>query len=211
MINYEIDKNNYINYEIRGEHIIVKFLFYYDINTLKNSLITYYEYLSQKYPECNYLTSYPGTVNPYVLECHLSTMDKLGLKYKVHKNGVNILNINKFRNTELSSLIKKAKPYLETNTKQSTCMNKVSEFCKSDGMEMCSITTTLRETNLEVVSPIKYYIVDANGFLISEHDSKPANVDSYHSIRLSDKFSDNIIKLVDGSPRFHPKNKKDNQ
>jgi hypothetical protein len=211
MINYNIDENNYINYEIFGEYIIVKFLFYYDINTLENSLIAYYEYLSQKYPECNYLTSYPGALDPYVVEYHLSAMDKLRLKYKVHKNGVDVLNINKFRNTELSSLIKKAKPYLERNTKQLTCINKVSEFCKSDGMEMCSITTTLRETNLEVVSPIKYYIVDANGFLISEHDSKPANVNSYHSIRLSDKFSDNIIKLVDGSPRFHPKNKKDNQ
>lgn len=205
MINYNIDENNYINYEIRGEHIIVKFLFYYDINILESSLIAYYEYLSQKYPECNYLTSYPGTVNPHVLECHLSTMDKLGLKYKVHKNGVNILNINKFRNTELNSLIKKAKPYLEKNTKQSTCVNKVSDFCKSEGMEMCSITTTLRKTNLEVVSPIKYYTVDADGFLISEHDSKPPTERTYHSIRLSDKFQNYKIRLVDGSPRFYPK------
>lgn len=205
MITYNKDSNNYINYELHNNHIIVKFLFYYDIETLEDALIFYYQYLSTKYLNFDFLTTYPGTTNPYVVEYHLSAMDKLNLKYKVHLDGLEIKNVNKFRKSELRLFINSSKNQLERNQKQSTCSNQVSQFCKSLGMGMCSITTTLRETNLEVVSPIKYYTVDADGFLISEHDSKPLTERTYHSIRLSDKFQNYKIRLVDGSPRFYPK------
>lgn len=205
MITYNKDSNNYINYELYNKHIIVKFLFYYNVQTLESELIHYYQYLSEKYLDFNFLTTYPGTTNPYVVEYHLSAMDKLKLKYKVHSDGSEVKNVNEFRKSELSLFINNSKDYLEPNKKQSTCSNQVSQFCKSTGMGMCSITTTLRESNLEVKSPIKYYIVDADGFLISEHDDKPSSDRTYHSIRLSDKFLNHKIRLVDGSPRFYPK------
>lgn len=205
MISYQIDQNNHINYEMIDNFVVVKFLFYYDADTLQQEIVQYYTYLSESHPNASFLTSYPGTTDPFVVKFHLEAMDQLGLSYRVHLDGSEVSDVNLFRVGQLNSFIQRSEAFMRRNQLQLACSNEVSEYCKSEGFSMCSVTTQLRTGDLEVDSLIRYYEIDGDNNLVSEHRIKPNTGNFYHSIRLRDKFANRIVKLVDGKPRYYPK------
>lgn len=205
MIPYKIDANNHINYEILENFIVVKFLYYYDVDTLPQQLLRYYAYLAQSHLNAQYLTSYPGTTDPFVVDLHLNAMDELGLLYRVHLDGDEVNNIGNFRSGLLNSFIQRSRAFMQRNKLQLACSNEVSQFCKAEGFAMCSVTTQLRPGAHPVDSLIRYYEIDNDDNIVAEHVDKPNVSKLYHSIRLRDKYATRKIKLVDGRPRFYPK------
>jgi hypothetical protein len=202
MIIYKIDTKNLINYEILKSYIVVKFIYYDDITILKDHLIKYYEYLSNKYPEVDYLTTYPGATDPLMIEQHLLALEELDLKLLIHSNGVQIDNVELFKDVTLAPHINLATKLLGLEKIQRSCFSNISKSCKSYGFESCSLTTQLRSNLKEVKSPIRYYQVQKDGVLTNESDRYSAG--AYHSIRLSDLYKDYTIVLQDGKLKYYP-------
>ena len=194
---YFIDEKNYIGYEIIENFVFVRYLFFANQRDIPNSIRQYINYFVSL-ENIDFLGFYPGTYNPIIVKSLIETIKELNFKYRIFYNKFEIKNIQEFEENTLQDYYDKM---------SLTCSDSISACDDLNlGFQRCAVFSSLSQNQKTVKTPIKYYEVNDEGFLVEEFDELPNDNKKYHeSIKIKDMFPICNIKIENGKIKYFPK------
>ena len=206
MKKYNIDKNNFINYEILNDFVLVNFLFTDNYANLEFQVKHYVDYL-RDLNIGKFFAVYPGTPNIIIINTLLNIAHENNLNYRLYYDQQEILDKTNFENTIIKPAHEQISISLETyNKSQSACSGEVGVFCEQNGLKWFGIIFPFSNTIDYVPSPIKYYRISEDGYLVEEYDDNPNDGGNYwKSMRIKEKFATELIKIENGKPKYYAK------
>lgn len=203
--NYHVNDNNWVVYERIEDMIVVLFMFFDDPVRISSDVKTYFDMFANE-TDAVFLTTYPGTQTPPVAKAHLDVIKQYGLPYRLYYDEQEITNKTAFENSFFAMPEVVGKGMKASQSPQSACDNNFALKCKESGIKPCGICSPLRSGVNYVRSPVKYYRLDADGFLVEEYLEKPdGKFPMYQSMRLSQKFREHRIQRVEDKLKYLPK------
>jgi hypothetical protein len=202
---YSINANNFIRYEIINDIVMIKWLFYDDVNLLSSSIFNYIDYLST-INNVEFLGWYPGTFNPLVVKYVLDYAKNKNFNYRIFYDLNEVFSVKAFEKTILQYNVEASLNIPGETVFQSSCDGPVGKISQQNGFKKCCVFTSLRQNNNIVKTPIKYYEIDDQGFLVQEHSEKPKNNKKYYqSFRIENLFRSMKIKIENGKLVYYQK------
>ena len=200
---YSINKNNYINYELFENFVLVRSIFFDDIGLLKNSIKTYIDFFST-IDGADFLGAYPGTTNPLVVRYVLDYIVDKNFNYRIFYDGSEVPSIQAFEKTKLKQAVDQALKVSSPSILQSACEGAVVISCANSGFMKCCVFSPLKINYNYIRTPIKYYELDSNNFIVNEFSEIPdINKTYYKSIRLAPMFTSRVIRIENGKPVYY--------
>ncbi len=202
---YILNDNNFINYEIIDDFIMVKSVFYDDVNFLQQGIFNYIDYFAT-ISDVNYLGAFPGTCNPFVIKYALDYLKNKKFKYRIFYDQLEVDSVAEFENFTLKSAFESALSIPNDIKLQSACYGTVGVISAQNGFKSTGFFSPLKKNYEYVKTLLRYYEYDTQGVIIQECQEKPEkNKDYYQSIRLRPMFQMYKIVLIDGKPNYFPK------
>jgi hypothetical protein len=205
-VQYKINDNNFINYEILEDFVMVKSIFYDDVNVLFERINHYMDYFS-KLENINFLGTFPGTCNPLVISYALDYVRNRKFLFRIFYDGIEYNDTRLFRRNILIPAFEYALTIPSENVLQSACSGAVGIASEKNGFKKCCLFCPLKKYYSYVKTPIRYYEIGADGTFTQEYQEKPIqNKIYYQSIRLKNMFPLYNIVMKNGKINYLPKN-----
>lgn len=200
---YFINENNFINYEIVNDFVMVRSIFYDDASLLSQRIFAYIDFFAT-IENVNFLGGYPGTFNPLVVRYVLNYLKNKNFNYRIFYDKQEITDIQQFESIVLKSRVRQALSVNSPSVLQSACKGYIGQALEQSGFKRCCVFSPLKINYDYVRTPIKYYEIGPQGYLIGEYDEKPARGGRYYqSYRLKPLFDTRIIRIENGKPVYY--------
>jgi len=198
------DENNFMSYEQINNFILMRYMVFDNAESLAVRMKFYFDTFAA-IDGAEYLGSFPGTINPVVVQAGIEVIKEYQYPYRVFYNSDEVEDVPNFERLTLNPVYRLALA-LNSNEKQAACEGRIYDLAKISGFGTCAVYSPLKPTISTVLTPIKYYLMDSEGVLISESaDKPPAGVNYFSSVRLGSMFRQNIIQIQNGKPTYRPK------
>lgn len=205
--NYKIDEFNHINYRIVNNFIVIDFIHFDDPSRIFESMKNFFDYFATL-DGADFLGSFPGCVNPLVVKAGLDVIKSYGFNYRIFYDKQEVEDLTVFENEVLNTYVDKCQQFIAGptwNNTQSSCDGIIGKYAQTEGFKPCAVFSPLKKKVGYVRTPVKYYEVDSQGFLIKEYDEKPKKDNLHMSYRLTNMFQICKIKVENGSLKYFPK------
>jgi hypothetical protein len=200
---YFINENNFINYEIVNDFVMVRSIFYDDFSFLSQHIFAYIDFFAN-IENVNFLGGYPGTFNPLVVRYVLDYLKNKNFNYRIFYDKQEVKDIQRFERVILESRVQQSLLVDSPSVLQSACNGYVGQALEKSGFKRCCVFSPLKINYDYVKTPIKYYEIDSQGYLIAEYDEKPSRGGRYYqSYRLKPMFDTGVIRIENGKPVYH--------
>lgn len=197
-------QENAIGYSILNDFVIVNFILFNDSINLFHTIKHFFDYFIDNFPQCNFLISYPGSPNPLVAKAGLDVFKFYNFNYRIYYDGDEILDKENFeqniltKHIELLSDIHSAEP-------QCACKGNIASCSRAVGFKQFGVCSPLKSGINSTQSLLRYYKMDEDGYLISEHEEKPTDTDKlWRSIKLQENFQNHRIRIENNTVRYYP-------
>lgn len=200
---FKADNLNYINYRVINDCGIIYYLNFDDVARILPCMHEYFKHLRSL--DLEYVGCYPGCNNPIVVKAAIDVIKSYDFSYRIFYNKEEVKNLVEFEKNILDPSISKCMIIKDVNA-QCSCSGQMGQFSKQNGFNVCSVFAPLKTNVKNIKTPIRYYEINQDGFLVSTYIEKPKNDKKYYeAVGLEEMFLTNDIQLVNDKLKYHPK------
>jgi len=197
---YYLNRHNFISYTFADSSIITTGRFtvvpQFSLTDMNNMLHHFVASLIIAYPAVNYVSSYPGTKSIPLAKTLVSAAEPLAshfygdnTAYVLYSDRLPVSDAVSFRQTILS--------LPNDNSDSAWRCNQ-----KHNNLNTIALTVAVRP-NVPIIPLVSYYILDEDGYFISEQDNLPSStVNYYAAMDLRQIFQTRRIR-VDENNKLH--------